>query len=153
MKNTPVVVTSVAQLNTKEVYILNHDIETYNYNGKVTIPAGSNVNFLSLTSEDSFVIVRTTGGLIEKVHISFLNDYSNCLLGKIVCIPEGLNICTHDGVFQFEPESKYEVQAVFYTNHGQYRPEEKTYFIRYINDNGELTAATGTVPHHMVELV
>lgn len=153
MNNIPVAVTSVAQLNTKEIYILNHDIETYNYNGKVTLPAGSKVSFLSLTSEESFVIVRSTGGLIEKVHISFLSDCSNSLLGKIVCIPEGLSICTHDGVFRFEPDSKYEVQAVFYTNHGQYRPEEKTYFIRYINDKGELTAATGTVPHHMVELV
>lgn len=146
-------VKSIAQLNIKDLYVLNTEIETYNYNGKVTIPVGSVVNFLSLTNDPSLIIIRSSAGLIEKIPFVFLSEYNDCFIGKIISLPKGIDLCTHDGVFSFESESKFKVEAIFYTNHGQYRPEEKTCFIRYVSDKGEETTVTGIVPFYAIKLL
>lgn len=146
-------VSNVAQLNIKDLYVLNTDVETYSGNGKVLIPSGSVVNFLSLTNDASLVIIRSGMGLIEQVPFVLLSEYSESIIGKVVHIPKGIDLFTSDGVFAFEKDSHFIVEAVFYTNYGQYRPEEKTCFIRYLNNEGKQTAVTGTISFYEIELL
>lgn len=155
MKKSDVLIplSSSAQLNIKDLYVLNTDVETYNSNGKILIPSGSVVNFLSLSKDESQVIIQSSMGLIEQVPLIFLSEYNESIIGKVVCIPKGIDLFTSDGVFAFEGDCKFVVEAVFYTNHKQYRPEEKTCFIRYLNEQGKQTAVTGTVSFYEIEKI
>jgi len=146
-------VSNIAQLNIKDLYVLNTDVETYSSNGKVLIPSGSIVNFLSLTNDASLVIIRSGMGLIEQIPFKLLSEYNESVIGKVVRIPKGIDLFTSDGVFAFEKECHFIVEAVFYTNYGKHRPEEKTCFIRYVNNEGKQTAVTGTISFYEIELL
>lgn len=146
-------VSNIAQLNIKDLYVLNTDVETYSSNGKVLIPSGSVVNFLSITNDASLVIIRSGMGLIEQIPFVFLSEYKESVIGKVVRIPKGIDLFTSDGVFTFEKDSNFVVEAVFYTNYSKQRPEEKTCFIRYLNNEGKQTAVTGTISFYEIELL
>ena len=162
-------VNSILELNTIDDYVLNTDVETYTSSGKFSIKKGSSVKFLSVIGSAGMILFKNKDGYVETCHFSLLSGVYETLVGKIVKIPSGITLSTHDGNFFFD-NGMYVVEAVYMDKSKNLGMEEKMCFVRYIGDDHRTTeerssnvfdvskltsssAVTGVVSAYLVEKI
>lgn len=155
-------VKSLVELNTVDDYVLNTEVETYTSKGKETLKKGEAVKFLSIVGSSGLILFRDKKGNVDTCHFSLLNNLYESLVGKIVKVPGGITLSTHDGNFFFD-NGLFLVESVYMDKTKNIGIEEKFCFIRYISDCNDstgskvdmsklnTTAVTGTIPAYLVE--
>ena len=143
-------VKSIAELNNKDHYILNADIETYNSTGKILIKKGKLVKFLNFVGNHGEVLFVDHDGNIEICHVSRLDRFSQTMIGELVTIPGGIKLNTHDGEWKFE--GTFKVETIFMAKNNEGVEVEKC-FIRFVREDGISTSVTGTIEVSLIQKI
>lgn len=132
---------SLLDLNTSDDYILNVDVETYSNKGKITLPAGTFVRFMSVVDLEGKVLVKDRVNNFEIVHYEQLSGMYDSVVGKTVSMGKGVCLKTQDGSFFFDKQSKYLVESVFDGYYsGERGVQEKLCLLRLLDEKGNKTS-------------